>query len=207
MGIVIVDYNTGNLNSIKNMLRRLGHSSVISSDIDVIRAAEKLILPGVGSFDTGMKGLLDLGLVEVLNYKVLEEYTPILGICLGMQLMCESSSEGRLNGLGWFDAQVNKFPQKTTAGKKLKVPHMGWNEIATYKESFLSSEFSDSPRFYFVHSYFVKANVESDILFHSDYDFRFVSGMERNNIVCVQFHPEKSHKYGMQLLANFIKNY
>jgi imidazole glycerol-phosphate synthase subunit HisH len=204
--IVIVNYGLGNLGSIKNMLRKIGVDSEISSEISTIKNATKLILPGVGSFDHGMKNLIDLGLVEVLNQKVLVEKTPILGICLGMQLMTKRSDEGSLAGLGWFDAETLKF-QSPKGGKKYSIPHMGWEYVQQKKESKLLQNMYDHPKFYFVHSYFVHCKAIQDQLVNTDYIHNFDSGIENENILGVQFHPEKSHKYGMKLFENFINLY
>lgn len=199
---IVIDYGMGNLGSIANMIKKVGHKCIITSDLAEIKKATKLILPGVGSFDNGMKNLKELGMIEVLNQKVLSEKTPILGICLGMQLMTKSSEEGKLAGLGWIDAQTKKFVSDT-----LKIPHMGWNVIKHQKESKLFEECESQKRFYFVHSYCVSCNQEVDILTNTNYTLDFVSSFEKENIVGVQFHPEKSHKFGMSLIKNFVENF
>ncbi|MFW0743021.1 imidazole glycerol phosphate synthase subunit HisH [Aliarcobacter butzleri] len=199
---VIIDYGLGNLGSIANMIKKVGHKSIITSDLEDIKNATKLILPGVGSFDNGMRNLAELGMIEILNQKVLIEKIPILGICLGMQLMTKSSEEGKLTGLGWLDAQTKKFVSDT-----LKIPHMGWNLIKHEKSSHLFAECESEKRFYFVHSYYVGCNNQEDILTDTNYTHDFVSSFEKENIVGVQFHPEKSHKFGMSLLKNFLENY
>lgn len=203
--ITIIDYKTGNLGSILNILRKIGEDSVITSDIDEIASASKIILPGVGAFDTGMKNLTDLGLVDILNKKVVSEKIPVLGICLGMQLLSNGSEEGMYKGLGWIDAKTVRFRFVDTA--EYKIPHMGWNFIKQQKESKLFSGMFTDPRFYFVHSYYFKANDPSDILTSTDYEIEFTSAIERGNILGVQFHPEKSHKFGMKLLKNFVDFY
>lgn len=203
--ITIIDYKTGNLGSILNILRKIGEDSVITSDIDEIASASKIILPGVGAFDTGMKNLTDLGLVDILNKKVVSEKIPVLGICLGMQLLSNGSEEGMYKGLGWIDAKTVRFRFVDTA--EYKIPHMGWNFIKQQKESKLFSGMFTDPRFYFVHSYYFKANDPSDILTSTDYEIEFTSAIERGNILGVQFHPEKSHKFGMKLLKNFVDLY
>lgn len=200
--IVVIDYGMGNLGSISNMIKKIGHKCIITSDLEEIKNASKLILPGVGSFDNGMKNLKELGMIEVLNRKVLVEKFPILGICLGMQLMTKSSEEGKLSGLGWVDAQTKKFVSDT-----LKIPHMGWNIVKHQKESKLFDECESEKRFYFVHSYCVSCKQKVDILTNTNYTQDFVSSFEKENIVGVQFHPEKSHKFGMSLLKNFVENY
>ena len=204
--LVIVDYGLGNLGSIQNMLKKIGVLSVISSDKDVISEATKLILPGVGSFDYGMEQLTQLGLVEVLKQKVIVEKTPILGICLGVQLFTQKSEEGKMNGLGFIEGETIKFNFAENT-EHLKIPHMGWNDVSVEKESKLMRDMSNDMRFYFVHSYYLKVKNESDCLLKSHYGFDFTCGIEKEHIVGVQFHPEKSHRFGMQLLKNFVELY
>lgn len=201
--VTIIDYGMGNLGSISNMIKKIGYKSVITSDLEKIKKATKLVLPGVGSFDNGMKNLENLGMIEVLNQKVLGDKIPILGICLGMQLMTKCSEEGALNGLGWIDAKTKKFVSDT-----LKIPHMGWNVVNHQKDSSLFNEQLESEkRFYFVHSYYVDCFNNEDILTTTPYTHDFVSSFEKENIIGAQFHPEKSHKYGMTLLNNFLEKY
>jgi len=199
---IIIDYNLGNPKSIKNMLGYLFVDAQISSDPSEIVNAERLILPGVGHFQHGMEQLQQLGLIEVLQKVVLEDKKPILGICLGMQLLTKHSEEGNIDGLGFINAQTIKFKQDDS---KLKIPHMGWNTVEYKKESYLRNDISLDPRYYFVHSYFVECNNTADVLCTTNYGAEFVSGFQHNNIFGLQFHPEKSHKFGMQLLANFCK--
>ncbi|MBN2881016.1 imidazole glycerol phosphate synthase subunit HisH [Candidatus Woesearchaeota archaeon] len=200
--ITIIDYGMGNLGSIKNMIEKLGGEAEITSDVEIIKNATKLILPGVGSFDSGMTNLKSLGLIDVLNKKVLVEKTPILGICLGMQLISKSSEEGILPGLCWIDAQTIKFKLDD---KSLKIPHMGWNYIKIEKDTKLFSDALENSRFYFVHSYHVVCNDKNDILTTTEYGINFVSAVNRENIYATQFHPEKSHKFGMKIMKNFIE--
>jgi len=200
--IAIVDYKTGNLGSIQNILKRIGEESVVTSDPDVIAGSGKIILPGVGAFDTGMQNLTSLGLIEILNKKALVEKIPILGICLGMQLLGEGSEEGTLPGLGWIKGQNRRFCFKNT--REYKIPHMGWNFVKQHKQGPLFTEMYPEARFYFVHSYYFDASDSSDILTSTVYENEFTSSVEKGNIMGVQFHPEKSHKFGMKLLRNFV---
>lgn len=203
--ITIVDYGAGNIGSILNMIKKIGGEAQVSSDESVIEQAQKLILPGVGSFDFGMQQLTNSGLIDVLNKKVLVDKVPILGICLGVQLFTKGSAEGDLKGLGWIDAETVKFDFESD--RTLKIPHMGWNTIKVLKDSKIFKEMYEESRFYFVHSYHLKCNDQADALTVSSYGYPFVSGLEKNNIIGFQFHPEKSHKYGMRILKNFIEQY
>jgi len=202
--IVIVNYGMGNLNSILNMLKNIGAKAAISSNISDIEKAKKLILPGVGAFDNGMKNLQDLGFISILNEKVIKDKIPILGICLGMQLFTKKSEEGKRRGLGWIDAETIRFrfDQKRTG---LKIPHMRWNSLNIQKKSPLFNDFYQESRFYFVHSYHINCNNEEDILTKTHYGYDFVSSILRDNIIGVQFHPEKSLKFGMKFLENYVK--
>ena len=196
--ITIINYGLGNLGSIQNMLKKIGVESVIASNCDEVKKAEKIILPGVGKFDAGMNGIEKANIREVLDYKARCEKVPILGICLGMKLLTEKSQEGTLPGLGWIDAEVLRF----NLDDNYKIPHMGWNETELVGESALT-EHLDSARFYFVHSYYVKMRNENETILKTEYGIDFTSAFQHENIYGVQFHPEKSHKYGMQLLKNF----
>ncbi len=202
--IVIIDYGMGNLGSIKNMLKKIGIPSAITGDLKEIERADKLILPGIGAFDNGMLRLQELGMIPVLNRKVLTDRTPTLGICLGMQLMTRGSEEGRLPGLGWFEADTVRFRFREEQ-HGLKIPHMGWNQVRIAKDSSLLQALDEEPRFYFVHSYYVVCRNPEDVLLRTTHGYEFVSGFQRNNIAGVQFHPEKSHKFGMKLLQNFAE--
>jgi len=204
LAITIVDYKMGNLGSIANIFKKLGVGCTISSTPDDILGAEKLILPGVGSFDSGMRNIRELGLEQPLNKQVLERKVPVLGICLGMQLLTEKSEEGELAGLNWIPGRTIKFNLKDS---NLRVPHMGWNTLTTPGETPLlfKNMPSHPPRFYFVHSYYVKCEVQAHSIGRTRHGIEFTSAIQRDNIFGVQFHPEKSHKYGMALLENFSR--
>jgi glutamine amidotransferase len=201
--IIIVDYGMGNLNSIKRKLARLGIESFITNSPLDISKAEKLILPGVGHFQKAVENLKNLHLWEILNETILIKKRPILGICLGMQLMAVRSDEGNSKGLGWFDAEVIKFQVKDFL--KYKVPHTGWNKINKVKASLIMKDIPDLSEFYFVHAYHFKCNDASDILNETEYEYKFTSAVEKENIFGVQYHPEKSHDIGDKLLMNFVK--
>jgi glutamine amidotransferase len=202
--IVIIDYGLGNLNSIANMFKRVGVQAAISSDPEIIAAADKLVLPGVGAFDAGMRNLNESGLLPVLNKCVLERKILVLGLCLGMQLMARESEEGQIPGLGWLDASVVRFNIPDDQ-RQLKIPHMSWNTLEIQKAHPLFSEMVDEPRFYFVHSYHLLCHQTEDVLARTEYGYRFDSVVARGNIMGVQFHPEKSHKFGMRLLKNYAE--
>lgn len=201
--IVIVDYSMGNLNSVLKKLIQLNADAVISADPKVISQADKLILPGVGHFEKAVEIMHQKGLWEVLNQAVLIDKKPILGICLGMQLMAKSSEEGNAQGFGWVDATVNRWQVKDSL--KFKVPHTGWNQIKIKKESQLMNGLTSESEFYFVHSFHVRTNDSSIVLNETEYETSFVSAFEKENIFGVQYHPEKSHDSGKLLLENFLK--
>lgn len=203
--IIIINYGMGNVASIANMLQKLGEECLITSKPEEIRQAKKIILPGVGSFDKGMQNLEEQGIIELLNTMVMENDIPILGICLGMQLFAKSSEEGKLLGLGWVDADVNRF-DFSNLGENLKVPHMGWNIVKPVSNHFLFNKVAYPMRFYFAHSFHYVCHDKSNIIAISHYGYDFACSIEKNNILGVQFHPEKSHKYGMQVLKNFVEN-
>lgn len=201
--IVIVDYGMGNLGSILNMFKRVDVEAKISSNIQDIEEAKKIVLPGVGAFDNAMNNLKDLRIIPMLNKRVIEEKTPILGICLGMQLLSKRSEEGVLEGLGWIDAETIRF--KFDDNKSLKIPHMGWNTIDIKKECCLFKDMYEESGFYFVHSYHVKCKNPENILTTTNHGIEFCSSVVKDNIFGAQFHPEKSHKFGMKLLKNFAE--
>lgn len=198
--VTIIDYGMGNLGSIVNMIKKIGGDSILTSDKSAIEKAQKLILPGVGAFDNGMKHINELGISELLTRKVLSEKIPLLGICLGMQLLTKGSEEGILPGLGWVDAETIKFKSDSS----IRIPHMGWNTVKVMKPNPLINNEDPDTRFYFVHSYYVKCHQPEDILLTTNYGIEFTSGLQHGNIWGVQFHPEKSHKFGMRLLTNFL---
>lgn len=202
--ITIVDYGVGNLGSILNMLKKIGAKAEASSDPQVLRRAEKLILPGVGAFDAGMRKLNEAGLISLLNELVLEKKVPVLGLCLGMQLMTKRSAEGTEAGLGWFEAETVRF-QFGPENAHLKVPHMGWNTLEVRRPHPLVADLGPEPRFYFVHSYHVVCADQADVVAYTDYGHPVTAVIARGNLLGAQFHPEKSHKFGMQLLRNFAE--
>ena len=197
--IVVIDYEMGNVGSITNMVKKIGYDCVVSSSQDVISEASKLILPGVGAYDKGVNNLEDKGLFEFLNSLVVHDKKPILGICLGMQLMTHRREEGSKTGFGWLDAETVKF-----SDQKLVVPHMGWNYVTIENSSMLCEGLDQNSRFYFVHSYKVVCRESSDIVLKTFYGEPFCSAFQKENIFGVQFHPEKSHSFGLKLLSNFL---
>jgi glutamine amidotransferase len=199
--IVIIDYGMGNIRSISNKIQRSGYEALVTYETDIIKNADKLILPGVGNFYNGMQRLKERNIIEILNKKVLEEKIAILGICLGMQLFSNFSEEGNSEGLGWIDAETIKF---RLSDIRYKVPHMGWNSVVKKKESELFKDISDNCYYYFVHSYHVKCNNKEDILATSTYGYEFVSAIQKGNIFGTQFHPEKSHMWGETMMNNFL---
>jgi imidazole glycerol-phosphate synthase subunit HisH len=202
--IAIVDYGIGNLGAILNMLKRIGAPARIASQPADIRAASKLILPGVGAFDTAMRRLNESGLRTVLEEAVLREGKPVLGLCLGMQLLTEGSEEGNLAGLGWIRGTTRRFRFPAELAH-LKVPHMGWNLVRAADGKRLVQDLAPGSRFYFVHSYYVDVADPSDAAGSTQYGHDFVSIVERGQVMGTQFHPEKSHRFGMRLLQTFAE--
>jgi glutamine amidotransferase len=200
--ITIIDYGMGNIGSIQNMIKKLGETAITTADPKLVSQATKLILPGVGSFDEGMKQLDTLQLTKAIQEAVTKKKTPLLAICLGMQLLTNSSEEGTRKGLGLINAETKKF----TLDKAYKVPHMGWNYVVIQQKTKLTKELLPESRFYFVHSYHVVCKEKKHILMTTTYDTEFTSAIVHNNLYGVQFHPEKSHKFGMKLMENFIKH-
>lgn len=198
--ITIVNYGMGNLGSVFNMFKRIGVTAKISDDLKDIEKAEKILLPGVGAFDAAMEKLTNTPLRNILDYKAKEQKIPVMGICLGMQLLTNGSEEGKLPGLGWIPSYTHRFPSSA-----LKVPHMGWNLVQKKESSPLTESFDEEYRFYFVHSYYVKAEDEKNVILRTTYGVTFDSALQRENIFGAQFHPEKSHRFGMQLFKNFAQ--
>ena len=202
--IAVIDYGIGNVSSIINMFRKIGETAILTSDIEQIKKADKLILPGVGAFDVGMKGLEDHGLIDIIKDMALQENKPLLGICLGMQLLGRKSEEGIRSGLGLIPFDNKRFSFSNDI--QLKIPHMGWDIISSYqKEDLLLQEVSEAQRYYFVHSYHAVCDSEENVLMRCDYGYSFCAAVKKDNIYGVQFHPEKSHKFGMILLENFAR--
>jgi imidazole glycerol-phosphate synthase subunit HisH len=202
--ISVVDSGFGNVGSIINMMRHLGIEAQTVSDPDAIRDADRLILPGVGSFDNGMTRLAERGLIPALNHAVLERKRPILGICLGMQLLLESSDEGSLEGLGWIKGRCKRF-KSDGEHERLRIPNMGWNEITLARKGKLFPGDREPARYYFVHSYHAHCADSNDVAATATYGTRFTAAIEHGNILGVQFHPEKSHRFGMKIFESFAK--
>lgn len=199
--VTVIDYNIGNIFSVVNMLQRLGVPCQIATCAKDIEKADRIILPGNGAFDACMKNLRSTGLIPVLEEQVLQLGKPLLGICVGAQMLGLSSTEGVESGLGWIDMKVERLP----ALPNLLIPHMGWNQVdPIQRRHSLLQNMEENSRFYFVHSYYMVPKVESDILIRAHYGINFAAGVAHNNIAGVQFHPEKSHRFGKQLLLAFI---
>jgi len=199
--ILIIDYGLGNLHSVAGAVKKLGHEPVISNDERELRRADKLILPGVGAFGDGMKNIKNLGLDKILRELVLDEKKPILGICLGSQLMANESFEfGHHEGLGWIDASVKKLEVE----KGLRVPHVGWNHLCWRQDNLLFDDIPPTALFYFVHSFHVQCRDEQAVIAKCNYGNDFAAAINKDNIFATQFHPEKSQQFGLKLLENFL---
>lgn len=203
--IGIVDYDAGNVASIANMIARVGGKAIITRDHSVLRSADKIVLPGVGAFDTAITNLRSFGLSELLNELALVEKKPILGICLGAQIIGKGSEEGNQPGFGWLDFELVRF--RSPEGVKLRVPHMGWNTVVPVRDADIFCNVPQPMRFYFVHSYYMKPRDASITLANTYYGHEFTSVAGRGNVLAMQFHPEKSHKYGMAVYRNFVERF
>jgi imidazole glycerol phosphate synthase, glutamine amidotransferase subunit len=202
--IAVLDYGVGNVSSIANMLKKIGVDSVLTKDVSQIDKADKLILPGVGSFDVGMQRLKSNGLVEAIKKHAIEDKKPLLGICLGMQMLGRMSEEGKGMGLNLIPFDNKRF--SFLEGSTLKIPHMGWDvAVPMQKDDLLTEGLDQEQRYYFVHSYHAVCDNEENVLMRCDYGYSFAAAVKWENIYGVQFHPEKSHKYGMALLENFAR--
>lgn len=202
--IAVVDYGIGNVSSIMNMIKKIGASCIIANNIDQIQRADKLILPGVGAFDVGIQRLNKSGFTDIIKKFALEDHKPILGICLGMQMLGRKSEEGNEDGLGLIPFDNIRFSFDTS--NKLKIPHMGWDMITTCNnEDRITQGLSQNQRYYFVHSYHAVCDNIDNVLMRCDYGYSFAAAVKKDNIYGVQFHPEKSHKFGMSLLENFAR--
>lgn len=202
--IAIVNYGLGNIQAIVNIYRRLNIPVSVACTADDLECSERIILPGVGAFDWAMSRLNQSGMRECLDTLVRVKKRPVLGICVGMQMMAVSSDEGTLEGLGWIDAEVKKFDESAFT-QRTHLPHMGWNDVSPRKTDCLFKGMDIDPRFYFLHSYFFSPSKTSDVLAVTDYNGPFVSAIRSDNVFGTQFHPEKSHQWGIQLLKNFAE--
>lgn len=201
--IAVLDYGLGNIGSVIRMIEKVGGLAKRISTPDEILRADKLILPGVGSFDRGMSQILERGLLEPLRERVVKQSTPIMGICLGMHLLCAGSEEGALPGLGFVGADVRKF--QALPGQNLKIPHMGWNTVRVTRSNPLIESAGEEQRFYFVHSYRVVPNSSELAIAMAIHGVEFCAAFQSGNIFGVQFHPEKSHRFGMALMKRFVE--
>ena len=202
--ITIIDYGLGNIGAFVNVYDRLNIKTKVAHTPEDVKAASKIIIPGVGAFDHAMAQLNSSGMRDELEIQVSENKVPVIGICVGMQILAKSSDEGTLPGLGWIDGEVKLF-DATTIPYKTRLPHMGWNSIKPLNNNRLMADFNDNSRFYFLHSYYFVAHYPEDIISTTDYGITFASAVNRGNIYGIQMHPEKSHSNGIQLLKNFAE--
>lgn len=202
--IAIVDYGLGNVLAFVNVYRRLNISVSVAKAAGDLVGASKLILPGVGSFDHAMQQLNQSGMRQAVEQLVLQQGVPVLGICVGMQILAKSSDEGKLPGLGWIDGTVKRF-DGSSLPHGTHLPHMGWNDVKPVVDGGLFKDMEQDARFYFLHSYYFECQQQSDILAVSDYGVQFSCAVNHKNVYGVQFHPEKSHHFGSQLLKNFAE--
>lgn len=201
--VVVLDYGVGNLGSIQNMMKKVGVDSIVTSDLEKIKSASHLVLPGVGHFDYCVNQFKESGFFDLIHERVFNDEIPILGVCVGCQMLMASSEEGVEKGLDWIKGKVVKF-NRDRIESQMRIPHMGWSDLHIKKQSPLFSDMVD-PRFYFVHSFHLVCDNQSDISSEASYGYDFVASVEKDNIYGVQFHPEKSHKFGMKLFENFSK--
>lgn len=202
--IGIIDYGLGNINAFLNIYKKLHVGAKRLNTPKDFDGIEKLILPGVGAFDHAMASFSNSGLRDIVEKKVLVEKTPIIGICVGMQMLANSSDEGKLSGLGWIEGEVKKFDE-TKIPYVTRLPHMGWNDVEIEENSVLFKDFPSNPKFYFLHSYYFQCVDNKDSIAKSNYGEVFTCSVNKENVFGVQFHPEKSHHFGVQLLENFSK--
>lgn len=205
--IRVLNYGIGNSAAVVNMLRKAGGDAEVCSDPSSLDGSSGIVLPGVGSFDNGMYKLKESGFIDILQKKVLVDRVPFLAICLGMQLLFNKSEEGTAEGLGWLEGDVTRFCfNRDNKDLQLKVPHMGWNLVDTVSDASLFDGVTDAARFYFTHSFHVNCLNANDVLATSTYGYEFTAAVRRQNIVGVQFHPEKSHRFGLKFFQNFLKD-
>ncbi len=202
--ITIVNYGLGNIHAIANIYKRLNIPATIAASADELAEAEKIILPGVGAFDWAMTRLNESGMRNVLDELVLGKGKPVLGICVGMQMMARKSDEGVLDGLGWIDGEVKKFDESLFT-QKTHLPHMGWNDVLPRSDDGLFRGLGSGARFYFLHSFYFVPKNQDHVLAVTDYNGPYASSVRSGNVYGVQFHPEKSHQWGIQLLKNFAE--
>ncbi len=200
--IAIIDYGVGNVRAFANVYHNLNIPFIIARENKDLHEAKKIILPGVGTFDYAMQRLNDSGFRDILDHKVLIDKIPVIGICVGMQMLASKTEEGVLPGLRWIDGEVKKFTPPSN-GSTMRIPHMGWNTIKSRNSNGLLKGLENSSRFYFLHSYYFKCNRPEDVIATTNYNVEFVSGINSENVFGVQFHPEKSHEWGIKLLKNF----
>jgi glutamine amidotransferase len=202
--IGIIDYGLGNIKAFENIFRKLNIPvKILNKSVD-FKDVTKLILPGVGAFDHAMNTFNKSGMREIAEDMVLNQKVPVIGICVGMQMLAHSSDEGKLKGLGWIEGEVKKFDESKISFST-HLPHMGWNDIKVTKENRVFFDFPSDPKFYFLHSYYFFCNDEKDSIATSEYGVEFTCAVNNNSVFGVQFHPEKSHNYGIKLLENFSK--